>query len=179
MKKSLFITFLFMPFLFGCGNKNYQNINNIKKNYNIVKGDNSIILRHKNFNPSNFIFDELDKVMSDDFIYIYSWVNHLPTAGTNHFKGLIYDRKSKKQFYIFNTLENTKSINIDEDTESFKEEILILNYYLENNLDVLISLSPAFSSSEVGSEFYLFDSLSKEAFVVKNLVLNNDGEIFK
>ncbi|GGD21298.1 hypothetical protein GCM10011343_09690 [Flavobacterium orientale] len=161
-----------------CANKNYQYIENIKRDHNTGKENSKIILKSKNFNPSKKVFRKLNNI-SDDFIYIFSWVNYLPMAGTNHFRCLIYDRKSRRTFYVFNTLENTKSIYIDDNTIKFKEQKLILNYYLEKNIAALIALSPAFGSSEIGSEYYLFDSLSKEAFVIKNLVLNDDGEIWK
>lgn len=179
MKKLSFVLIFLIIFLIGCGNKNYHYINSIKKDYNIKKENSSIILCHKNFNPSKKVFAKLNNILSDDFIYIYSWVNHLPMAGTNHFTVLVYDRKSNKPLYVSNTLEDTKSISIKENATGFEEEQLILKYYLEKNIDALISLPPAFSSSEVGSEYYLFDSVSKEAYVVKNLILNNDGEIFK
>lgn len=178
MKKSIVGFVFFILFLNSCANKNYQLIENIKRNYSIRNGNNSILIKSKNFNPSRKVFSILNNVLSDDFIYIFSWVNHLPLAGANHFRCLIYDRKSNKTFYVFNTLEDTKSININEDNINFKEQKLILKDYLENNLEPLISLPTTFRSSEVGAEYYLFDSLSKEVFVVKHLILNDDGEIF-
>ncbi|WP_445456003.1 hypothetical protein [Flavobacterium sp. HNIBRBA15423] len=82
MKKLSFVLiFLIVLFLIGCGNKNYHYIDNIKKGYNVKKENSSIILRHKNFNPSKKVFTKLNNILSDDFIYIYSWVNHLPIDG--------------------------------------------------------------------------------------------------
>ena len=174
MKKSISVLIFFSIILIGCSsNKNYQNINSIKKNYNIRNGDNGIILSHKNFNPSKKIFAELNNDLANDFIYIFSWVNHLPISGTNHFKALIYDRKSNKRFYISNTLEDINSINLRDDVTKHKEEQLILEYYIDNKMDALISLSPPFSSSEIGSEYFLFDSVSKNTYVIKNMILNN------
>ncbi|WP_374173024.1 hypothetical protein [Flavobacterium tructae] len=151
----------------------------MRKNYNIKNGDNSILLSHKNFNPSKKVFAELNNDLTNDFIYIYSWVNHLPISGTNHFKALIYDRKTNKRFYISNTLKDINSINLRDDMTNYKEEQLILEYYIDKRIDDLISLSPPFSSSEIGSEYFLFDSLSKNSYVIKNMVLNNKGEIFR
>lgn len=179
MKKSLFVLIFFSIFLVGCSNKNYQKIDNMKKNYNIRNGYTGIILSHKKFNPSKQVFAELNNDLTNDFIYIYSWVNHLPISGTNHFKALIYDRKSNKRFYISNTLKDINSINLKDDMTNYKEEELILDYYLDNRMNILISLSPSFSSSEIGSDFFLFDSVSKNTYVIKNLVLNNNGDIFK
>jgi len=179
MKKSLVILIYLIPFLIGCGNKSYQCIDNIKKDYNFRNENNNIITTHKNFDPSKKIFNRLNNVLSDDFIYIFSWVNHLPLSGTNHFKCLIYDRKSKKHIYIFNTVENYKSLIITYSATDFNEEKLILDYYLEHRVDVLVSLRPAFISSEVGSEYYLLDSTSNKAYVIDNLVLDSNGEIFK
>lgn len=179
MKKLIFLLMFFSTILIGCSNTNYQIINNLKKDYNSRNGDNDIILSHKKINPSKKIFKKLNKDLGNDFIYIYSWVNHLPTSGTNHFKALIYDRKLDKRFYISNTLEDINSINLKDDLTNYKEEQLILKYYIDNRINALISLSPAFSSSEIGSEYFLFDSVSKNTFIVKNMVLNNNGEIFK
>ncbi|MFW0739983.1 hypothetical protein [Flavobacterium sp. T12S277] len=179
MKKSILTLIFFSTILVGCSNKNYQNINNMKKAYNTRNGDAHIILSHKNFNPTKKIFLELNNNLTNDFIYIYSWVNHLPISGTNHFKSLIYDRKSSKQIYISNTLKDVNSINLRDDKTNYKEEQLILDYYIGNRMDAIISLSPPFSSSEIGSEYFLFDSVSKNTYVIKNLVLNNNGEVFK
>ncbi|GIQ61169.1 hypothetical protein Flavo103_43040 [Flavobacterium collinsii] len=178
MKKSIFALVFFSTILIGCSNKNYQNISNMEKNYNIRNGDTGIILSHKKFNPTKKVFAELNNNLTNDFIYIYSWVNHLPISGTNHFKALIYDRKSNKRFYISNTLEDINSINLRDDMANYKEEQLILGYYIDNKIDTLISLSHPFSSSEIGSEYFLFDSVSKNTYIIKNLVLNNNGKIW-
>lgn len=174
MKKSLIIILFFISFLMGCSNKNYQCIENIKGDYNIKNGNNGILIAHKNLNPSKKIFQKLGNDISDDFIFIYSWVNHLPLS-SNHFRCLIYDRKSKRKFYISNTEERPDSFNIHSATTEFREEMLILSYYMESKIITLTSLPKAFSSSEIGSEYYLFDSASKEAYVIENLVLEGES----
>ncbi|WP_154652598.1 hypothetical protein [Flavobacterium rivuli] len=173
MKKSLIIILFFISFLTGCSNKNYQCIETIKTDYNNKSENNNIIVTHKNFNPSKKIFNKLGNDISDDFIYIFSWVNHLPSS-TNHFQCLIYDRKSKKCLCISNTVNDSKAFNVDNDTMEFEAEKLILNYFFENNINTLVLMPKAFSSSGIGPEYYLFDSASKEAYVIENLVL--DGE---
>ena len=150
---------------------NYQVIDRIQSHHNIEKGN--IILSNKGFNPSKKIFARLDKVLSDDFIYIFSWVNHLPMV-SNHFTALIYDRESKRTFYINNTLENERLIEIKEESTNHQEEKIILDYYFNNKINTLVSLTPTF---DLASQFSLFDSKTEEAYVVENLELDKNSEI--
>ena len=170
MKKPILLISLLMLFLIGCSTK-YQVIDQIQANNEEL--NENIILSHKGFNPSKKIFAKLDKELSDDFIYIFSWVNHLPMA-SDHFTALVYDRKSKRTFYINNSLEDKNSIEIREKTTNHKEERIVLDYYLKNKIDSLISLPPTF---EMGSRYTLFGSRKKEAFVVKNIELDENGKI--
>ena len=178
MNISLLLLIFCTLFIFSCSNNNYRNIETLKKNYNLKNEKTGIVLSHKKFNPSKKVFENLNNDLTDDFIYIYCWVNHLPIT-TNHFQALIYDRKLNKQYYISNTLQDKNLVNLNDDSSKYMEEQLILKYYLDDKIDSLMSLSPPFISSEIGSQYSLFDPTLKNTFVIKNLILDNNGEIFK
>lgn len=178
MKITLYIIILTLPFLLSCSTKNYQKIDGIKNQYNAVNTDNSILLQHKKFNPSKKVFAKLNGVLSNDFIYIFSWVNHLPRTN-NHFSTLIFDKKNSRKYYIFNTEDEIKTILIKESKDDYEEQKLILEYYLKGEIDILESLSSPFISSEIGTEYYLFNAGADRVYIIKNLVLNDESKIFK
>ena len=122
------ITILFFLFIiYGCGNKNYNLIIDIKEDYENNNDDN-IVLRNKSFKPNKEIFKKLKRNVTGDFVYIFSWVNHLPTVGVNEYKSILYDKNTKKVYYINNTLENKKKIHVATESKNFKEEKILINY---------------------------------------------------
>ena len=104
--KSIIILF-FLVIIYGCGDKNYNQIIDIKKEYENNNDDN-IILRSKDFKPNKKIFKQLKKDITGDFVYIFSWVNHLPIAGIDEYKSILYDKNTQNIYYINNTSENKK-----------------------------------------------------------------------
>lgn len=179
MKKFLF--FILFATTFGCVPVNYKKINSMKKEFNESNSDDIIVINNNKFNPTEYLFKKLDGKISNDFIYIYSWVNHLPRVGTNHFIAMVYDQKTKKVFYV-NNEENNKLININEfksNPNIFMTEEFILKQYLDNNIAFLNSFKPTFSSAEVGSEYYLFNSMSNKVYLLKNILLDREENLFK
>lgn len=167
--KSIIILF-FSLVIYGCSNKNYNQIIDIKKEYENNNDDN-IILRSKDFKPNKKIFKKLKSDITDDFVYIFSWVNHLPIVGIDEYKSILYDKNTKKVYYINNTPENKKKIHITTENKNFKEEKKLLDGFLNEKIDSLVNLKPRYVSSEIGSDYYIFDSTSKKAFVIKNFTL--------
>ena len=165
------ITILFFLFIiYGCANKNYNLIINIKEEYE-NKNDDNIILRNKSFRPNKEIFKKLNTDITGDFVYIFSWVNHLPIVGIDEYKSILYDKNTQKTYYINNTPENKKKIHIAIENKNFKEEKNLLEGFLDGKIDSLVNLKPRYISTETGTDYYIFDSTSKKVFVIKNFTL--------
>ncbi len=175
MKKVLHI--IWILFLVSCSASNYKTILDIKERHRKTENK-SIILSHKGFNPSKIIFKKLDKSIGDDLVYIFSWKNNLPMA-SDQFKALVYDKRTSQTLYVGNNHQNKNDIVIKQDPNHYDEESLILKYYIGGKIEQLVSLKPQFSSSEVGTEYYLFDTKSNNAWVISNLILNQDGNVFE
>ncbi|MCW1147805.1 hypothetical protein [Flavobacterium lacisediminis] len=173
MKFNLGIVFIFL--LSSCSIKNYNSIENLKELHNHQNPDKLIFLNKKNFNPSKKIFKKINGKITNDFVYIFSWVNHLPIAGTKHFKALIYDKNSKEVFYVNNTFEDSKTILFSKNVKNFKEEKLILKCYNNGIIDSLLILKPRFVSSEIGASYYIFDSNEKKVYFLSNFTLVGDN----
>ena len=147
------ITLLFYLFIiYGCSNKNYNLIIDIKEEYENNYED-KIVLRDKGFRPNKEIFKKLKTDITGDFIYIFSWVNHLPIVGIDEYKSILYDKNTRKVYYINNTSENKKRINIATENKNFKEEKYLLAGILEGKIDSLVNLKPKYISSEIGCDY--------------------------
>lgn len=175
MKKLLYIPCIVV--LVSCSVYNYENILDLKKNHETES--NPFVLSRKNFRPSKVIFKDLNKKVSGNIIYIFSWVNHMPTISAN-FSAVVYDKPTGKTFYIGNSLKYPTEILIskDQNTDRYDEELLILKYALNGKINELTSLKPQFSSAEIGTYYYVFDTEENNAWFVKNLVLDESGAIF-
>lgn len=169
MKSSL--SFILLLLLCSCSNKNYNLIRIIKEDYNNKSVEQSIVLRNKGFNPTKKIFKKIDNELTGDFIFIFSWVNHLPLSGANHYKAIVLDKISNQTFYINNTIEDVNKIYLSTDSANFFEEQIILNGFLNEKIDSLISLKPRYISSEIGTDYYIFDSSSKKAYVIEKFTI--------
>ena len=177
--KQITIIAIFLVFLFSsCSTIKYREIDKIRNNYNSSNETNYIALSNRMFNPTKKIFNKLDNSLGENYIYIFSWVNHLPMV-SDHFTALLYDVESNETFYINNTLESPNDIKITKKTESHKEEMFILNYYLDNKIDSLTSLPLLYSSAEMGTQYSILDISVSKAYVIENLFLNEKGQILK
>lgn len=180
MKALKLMTCLFFLILCtSCSTAKYKVLEDIQKEYSSNNSE-SAYLRISNgkINSTKKVFRKLDDSLSNDYVYIFSLVNHMPMV-SNHFQALVYDRKLERTFYVSNSLENVKLITITERTESFQEEKLILKYYLNNRIEDLLSLPILFSSTEMGTNYSVLDSTTKKGFEIENLCLNINGPIFK
>lgn len=176
----IIIVIIIGSFLISCGSKNFRKLSAIETVYNGVNAKNTINLSKGSFNPSKDIFKRLGDSLSSNYIYVYSWVNHLPQSGTKHFSAVVYDYESDTTYYIANTLEKPKLIQItnSNDENLFLEEKFILKNYIEGKSDFLLAIKPKFISSEIGSDYYLLDSKLNTAYVFKNIILHNEGGLF-
>lgn len=165
----LFTCILFFILCASCSTSKYKVLEGIQKDYSFDNSESSYLrISNGKINSTKKVFRKLNNSLSNDYVYIFSLVNHMPMA-SNHFQALVHDKKLEKTFYLSNSLENDELITITEKTESFREEKLILEYYLNNRIEDLLSLPVLFSSAEMGTNYSLLDSTTKKGFKIENL----------
>ncbi len=118
----------------------------------------------------------LPKRLSEDFIYIYAPVNHMPSA-SEHFEVVIYDCQEHKYFTIENSHDYPNDYKINEVTSVSKDFQFILDYYQKGNIAELLNLPELFNSGHIFSNYRLYDSKENSLYEINNLFINNNGEI--
>lgn len=98
MKRIALLTILFGTV--GCSTTNYRYVDSLKKDFNSSYPKDPIFIKIQEYNPSKKIFKKLDGKISNEFVYIFTWINHMPTVGTKHFNAIIYDYKTKKNIML-------------------------------------------------------------------------------
>lgn len=158
----------------GCSSTKYKQIENLKHSAKDSKC--SIVTSNKNFFPLKEVFKKLDTEISSNFLAIFSWVNHLPRAGTNDFQCLIYDYDKELIYYTYNKEQDIYDIKISiTDTSKFYTEKLILKNYL--SLDTANSsklYKQKFQSAEIGTDYNLLDLKKHKILCFKNIVLDQN-----
>ncbi|MEI6949846.1 hypothetical protein V9K67_21850 [Paraflavisolibacter sp. H34] len=160
--------------LFSCSPKPYKVVQSAKNEYNASSNGTLIYLQRK-INPLKLIFKRLDrKIDEENFVFIFSWVNHLPIAGTNDFRALFVDNGRNKKRFFYNKIEAPKTVYMVTDNSNFRDLDFILGKVLEGKVEDLASLPPKFSSAEVGEQFYVFDIKNGKAkvYIIKNFFLD-------
>lgn len=169
MKKITLIIFMYV-FSVGCTSLKYSEIVSLKNNHNSINKTNSITISNKNFHPLRHILRKLKNSISNNYIVIFSWVNHLPRVGVNEFQCLVYDYEAKTTYYIKNEEQNIDSFEISRiDDKSFKNEKFIMVNYLLGNLEVLSNYKTKFSSVEFGTDYNFIDLKTKKVFLFENI----------
>lgn len=166
MKRVVFVFFVIILSACSVGNKVklYDNIVNIGNAFNERNAD-KVFVSTRKFHPLKTILKQLEyDKKNNQVVVIFSWVNHLPITGVNHFECLIHDLNSNTTYYCNNTPEDYKEIRISKNyNKTFEYHSLFLKHYQMGDLDSLVSQSPVFTSSEDGTYFMLFDTQKQKA----------------
>jgi hypothetical protein len=185
----LFFIYIILILILGCSSKK-QNINfnandfyteiesGIKK-HNSFENDTEYF-KTKKFNPVKYIFNSLEKQLknTNHLVFLFSWVNHLPTAGTMHFQSIVYDFDNNKKYYCYNFVDNNKNIIIEETLpKDFQTANVVIKNYELNKIDYLRTLQNKFSSAEMGQDYLIqeIDLLKKtnKTLVLKSVTLDD------
>ena len=185
----LFFIHIILILILGCSSKK-QNINlNANDLYTKIESE---INKHNSFendteyfkttkfNPVKSIFNNLEKQLknSNHLVFLFSWVNHLPTTGTMHFQSIVYDFDNNKKYYCYNFVDNNKNIIIEETLpKNFQTANVIIKNYELNKIDYLRTLQNRFSSAEIGQDYLIqeIDLLKKtnKTLVLKSVTLDD------
>lgn len=178
---------LILILILGCSSKK-QNINandfyteiesGIKK-HNSFENDTEYF-KTKKFNPVKYIFNSLEKQLknTNHLVFLFSWDNHLPTAGTMHFQSIVYDFDNNKKYYCYNFVDNNKNIIIEVTLpKDFQTANVVIKNYELNKIDYLRTLQNKFSSAEMGQDYLIqeIDLLKKtnKTLVLKSVTLDD------
>jgi len=178
----LFFNFLILILIFGCSSKK-QNINandfyteiesGIKK-HNSFENDTEYF-KTKKLNPVKYIFNNLEKQLknTNHLVFLFTWVNHLPSIETKHFQSIIYDFDNNKKYYCYNFVDNYKNIIIEETLpKDFQTADMVIKNYEQNKIDYLRTLQNRFNSAEIGQD-YLIQEIDLQKKTNKTLVLKS------
>ncbi|MGK4568179.1 hypothetical protein [Flavobacterium sp. 3HN19-14] len=151
----------------------YLEVESGLQKHNVSENDTEYF-KTKKFNPVKFIFNNLKEKLKDTnhIIFLFSWVNHLPTTGTNDFESIVYDLDNHKKYYIYNFRENFKNIIIKESLPSDLNgaDTIIENYKL-NKIEYLKSLQTS-TSAELGQD-YLIQNINLQNHINKTSVFKS------
>ncbi len=113
-------------------------------------------------------------------IYIRSFYNNVLNKKVNGFESLTYNYLTKEKIYIQTEKNNRKKFKTSNtELPDFEEFDFILENYLNGNIDYLQSLQDSFSSSEIGSYFYIFDFRNKKIFKVNAIVFDSNNNLIQ
>ena len=132
---------------------------------------------HK-LNPRTFETKYLKS--NKNLIHIYSFDNNIMDRKINGFKSLTFNTSSSEKVYIETEEKNRKKYTASKSAPKyFKEFDFILENYLNNNIEYLKSLEDSFSSSEVGSYFYIFDFRTNKVLKINAIAFDSNGKLIQ
>lgn len=129
------------------------------KKYNDSTNSTIYIKTHK-FNPTKLNFELIKDNLenSKHIIYIFSWRNHLPIAGTNDFESIIYDIDNNKKYFFYNYQKDYKNIILEtKSPKDFEQPNFILDHYQSKKNELLKNLQNRFSSAEIGQDYLIVE----------------------
>ena len=160
MKRIGFLILIFS--VISCSNK-YKNYYNLHR------------LRPKDFETKTSISNK-----NRDLIYIYSFNNNILNKEINGFESLTFNKITREKIYIKTEERNRKKYTFSNNSSMyFREFDFILQNYLDGNLEYLLSLEDSFSSSEVGSYFYIFDFEKHKVYKINAIAFDNKGKLIQ
>ena len=174
-----YILIIILTLFCSCSNLNlYRNIEDSANDYNNNHDNNKIIISKNGYNPTRKIFHKLKrKLKNDSILYIFSWDNNILKPKNNNSKALVFNELSQTYYYV--NLESN-NLKISQDSSNFYEERKILKEY--NNDRKLLSIKKyqnQFSSSELGTNFYIFDLKNCNIIFLQSIVFDKDGNFLK
>ena len=157
----------------------YEEIESEIRKYNSQENQSQYYKTNK-FNPVDYIFRNLDDKLknTNHLVFLFSWVNHLPTAGTKHFVSIIHDVSNNKNYYCYNSIDNYRKIFIEEIIpQNYTTANAILENYKQNKISYLKTLQNKFITAEMGQDYLIFEiDFTKKAnklLVLKSVMLEN------
>ena len=154
-------TFLILTLVLVSCNSNYKNY------YNFYK-----------LKPKNFETKFLNS--NKNLIYIYSFDNNILNREINGFKSLTYNKITKEKVYIKTEEKNRNKYTVSKTSSLFFREFdFILQNYIDGDISYLLSLEDSFSSSEVGSYFYIFDFEKHKVFKINAISFDSAGKLIQ
>ncbi|KFC20894.1 hypothetical protein [Epilithonimonas lactis] len=160
MKRIGFLILIFS--VISCSNK-YKNYYNLHR------------LKPKDFETKTSISNK-----NKDLIYIYSFNNNILNKEINGFESLTFNKIMGEKIYIKTEERNRKKYTFSNNSSMyFREFDFILQNYLDGNLEYLLSLEDSFSSSEVGSYFYIFDFEKHKVYKINAIAFDNKGKLIQ
>ncbi len=178
MSKNISIGFILALLLSCSSSKIYKKIEKITESHNRTASREVVFT--KGFNLTKIIFKNLNEsIGSDSIIYLFSWNNHLPDNSTKDFMALVFDKENHKTYNIYNDYEEYRKISIKDTSDNFYEEQYLLDLYLKGEIDTIKEFENQFSSSEIGTNYYLFDVPLNKVTIIEPVFFDEDGTPIK
>lgn len=92
---------------------------------------------------------------------------------------LVFDKENHKTYYIYNDYEEYRKISIKDSSDDFYEEQYLLDLYLKGEIDIIKEFENQFSSSEIGTNYYLFDVPLNKVTIIEPVFFDEDGTPIK
>lgn len=166
--KNLFL-YLLLFLMFSC-NPLYKEFNSIngKREHDSENSLIKIILAHDTSKNSLFIFSR-NRSFENNNVNVEGVLYNFSSKETTFFKSI-----DKSKVEIVSKINNSLTINRD-----FKEELFILENYLSGKEAYLLNLHDSFSSSEIGSMFYLYDFKESKKLNINAIVIDQDNKLIQ
>ncbi|AZA80847.1 hypothetical protein C1637_11445 [Chryseobacterium lactis] len=123
----------------------------------------------------------LSKYNKKQSLFIISWENNIFNKKKLVFNAIMYDNESKNIEYIYNNSEKQDEIIFSNQNPSnkFNSELFILDNYIRGKEDYLLSLHDSFSSSEIGSYFYLYDFTKNKRLKISAIAFDENDKLIQ
>lgn len=169
MKKYIYLLSLILCFSCNPFYKEYQELNkeSLKNNlyYEQLRVTKAILSKEKN-----------------PIILIISWKkNILVKDGALYYSALIYNPLNKAKRAIMTTEKKSNEIITSDDLSNinFRELNYILDNYLQEKKDYLLSLEDSFSGAESSYPYYIYDFVKNKKLKIKSFAFDIKGNIIQ
>ncbi|ANF49258.1 hypothetical protein A0O34_01205 [Chryseobacterium glaciei] len=157
----------------------FLNCNPLYKQYK----DLALINRQKKFSyaTKGIIRKILAKHDNKNSLFIISWKNNVFDKEKLVFDAIIYDYNLKTIEYIYNTQSTQNKIisSTHKPSAYFDDELFILNNYIAEKEEYLLSLHDSFSSSDAGSYFYIYDFSKNKKLKISAIAFDKNGKLIQ
>ncbi|HBR12063.1 MAG TPA: hypothetical protein DD740_07625 [Chryseobacterium sp.] len=93
---------------------------------------------------------------------------------------MTYNKITKEKVYIKTEEKNRNKYTVSKTSSLFFREFdFILQNYIDGDISYLLSLEDSFSSSEVGSYFYIFDFEKHKVFKINAISFDSAGKLIQ
>ncbi|PZU78445.1 MAG: hypothetical protein DI529_17915 [Chryseobacterium sp.] len=121
------------------------------------------------------------KKEKEPFILIISWNKSMLSQENMTYTALLYNPSSGGKKLFRTTEEKPKEVIVSENLSDahFTELVYILDNYLADKEKYLLSLQDSFSSSEIGSPYYIYDFMKNKKLKINSFFFDKDGKIIQ